>query len=86
MPQEVTSSWAGREGINRQQEVAPRQAERSPPNSPEEFTLDLASWVEMNIQAKGGSDTGFSEFEVAQRGPGSLAFSFGGGRLPERRR
>src|SRR5438046_9109973 len=49
-PQDVTSPGAGREGINLQQEVAPQQTERSPRNSPEEVTRDVAQWLEINIQ------------------------------------
>src|SRR5258707_5596140 len=37
-PQDVTSSWARRGGINLQQEVVPQRTERSPRDSPGRFS------------------------------------------------
>src|SRR2546430_7001624 len=39
-PQDVTSSWVRRGGVNLQQEVAPQQTERPPRDSPVEDTPD----------------------------------------------
>src|SRR5262245_65383020 len=40
LPQDVTSSWAGRGGVNLQPEVAPQPTERPPRDSPLEDTPD----------------------------------------------
>src|SRR5262249_51722659 len=52
-PQDVTSSWARRGGVNLQQEVAPQQTERPPRDSRVEDTPDTLSEAELNIQADG---------------------------------
>src|SRR5437660_1020672 len=49
-PQDVTSSWTRREGINLQQEVEPHLTGRSPRNSPPKDTAEAKSAAEMNIQ------------------------------------
>src|SRR5450631_168830 len=59
MPQDVTSSWTRREGINLQQEVEPHLTERSPRNSPRKDTTDKKSAAEMNIQPDRGRHIGF---------------------------
>src|SRR5215831_19913658 len=59
-PQDVTSSWARRGGVNLQQEVAPQQTERPPRDSRVEDTPDTLSEAELNIQADAGRDPGFS--------------------------
>src|SRR5262245_30467866 len=53
-PQDVTSSWARRGGVNLQQEVAPQQTERPPRDSRVEDTPDTLSEAELNIQADTG--------------------------------
>src|SRR5262249_37849422 len=58
-PQDGTSSWARRGGVNLQQEVAPQQTERPPRDSPVEDTPDRPSGAEMNIQADRGRITVF---------------------------
>src|SRR6202051_5335007 len=50
-PQDVTSTWTGREGINLPQEVGPQSAEISPRNSLPKDTAERKSTVEMNIQS-----------------------------------
>src|ERR1017187_904147 len=50
-PQDVTSTWTGREGINLPQEVGPQSVVRSPRNSLPKDTAERKSTVEMNIQS-----------------------------------
>src|SRR5215469_3577799 len=58
-PQDVTSSWARRGGVNLQPEVVPQQTERPPRDSSEEDTPDRRSGVKCNIQADRGRLVGF---------------------------
>src|SRR5579864_8000073 len=58
-PQDVTSSWARREGVNLQQEVEPHQTERPPRNSLQKDTASKKPAAEMNIQADGAGITAF---------------------------
>src|SRR5215831_8290627 len=68
-PQDVTSSWARRGGVNLQQEVAPQQTERPPRDSPVEDTPDRPSGAEMNIQADGAGRTAFRGMTSFQPAP-----------------
>src|SRR6202051_2393149 len=74
-PQDVTSTWTGREGINLPQEVEPQSAEISPRNSLPKDTAERKSTVEMNIQSavRGvgiGTAPGGGGSSVAPRQPG----------------
>src|SRR5262245_6740919 len=53
-PQDVTSSWGRRAGINLQPEVEPHQTERSPRDSSIEDNSRPVAGSEMNIQAVRG--------------------------------
>src|SRR5262249_2839256 len=72
-PQDVTSSWAQRGGVNLQPEVAPQQTERPPRDSPVEDTPDVRPGVKLIIQADGGGLTVFRS-SMRQQPPPLLSF------------
>src|SRR5262249_30357589 len=65
-PQDVTSSWVRRGGVNLKPEVVPQQTERPPRDSPTEDTPDTTVGVEMNIQVDRRGITGFRGSKALQ--------------------
>src|SRR6202051_2975370 len=72
-PQDVTSTWTGREGINLPQEVGPQSAEISPRNSLPKDTAERKSTVEMNIQSAADTVTAIRDGRGAGVGGGAAA-------------
>ena len=68
-PQDVTSSWVQRGGVNLQQEVAPQQTEKPPRDSPVEDTPDTTSGSKSNIQADGAGTTVSRAMKYLQPAP-----------------
>ena len=58
-PQDVTSSWARRGGVNLQQEVEPQQTERPPRDSPAEDTPDVNVGSGIEHTSRRGGHHGF---------------------------